>query len=136
MKERLNAVNANLTSAIAAMHDLHTELVNTANAQKKNLLEILAAMRLTRDTMTSLGNMCAQAGASLFDINDFCVDMSDKITATLDGFSTIPSGIYETFVGFCEDCGKEIHTTDLFEKTEDGTLLCSDCVYTPDYIIN
>lgn len=135
MKERLNAVNANLNSAIAAMHDLHTELVAKANFQKRTLIELLKDMALTRSTMITLGDMCSAAGANLLDIGEFCSDMGDKISDTLSVLDDIPVGLYETFVGFCEDCGKEVHDTGIYEKTADGTILCSDCIHEPEVVI-
>lgn len=136
MKERLNAINANLNSAIAAMHDLHTELVAKANSQKRTLIELLKDMAQTRSTMTTLGEMCSAAGANLLDIGEFCSDMSDKIGDTLSVINDIPVGLYETFVGFCDQCGKEIHETDLYyEKTSDG-LHCANCVHGATVVVD
>ena len=55
--------------------------------------------------------------------------MSDKIDDTILDFNDIPTGLYETFVGFCSNCGEELHDTnpDSYEVVDNYDVLCTKC---------
>lgn len=129
MKDRLNVITESLNTAINAIVDLNRDLNATANAQKKSLLALLAEMTETRDNLRTLGKVCGDAGATLLDLNEFCVDVSDKVDDILFDFDNIPAGPYETFVGFCGNCGVELHDTnpDSYEIVDANEVLCIKC---------
>lgn len=129
MKDRLNAITNNLNSVIDSIADLNRDLNATANAQKKSLLALLAEMTETRTNLKALGKVCGDAGAALLDLNEFCDDVSDKIDDILFDFDNIPSGLFETFVGFCSNCGTELHDTnpDSYEVVDNTDVLCTKC---------
>lgn len=131
MMNRLNAINDNLTTLVSDIKALHTDLITHANAQKQSLLAIIADLADTHANLRALGCMTGTAGAALLDLSEVSGDIAEKIDDTLYQFDEIPVGSYETFVGFCEQCGKELHSTDVYEDVDAFDVLCAECAY-PD----
>ena len=128
MKERLTAVNQNLTSAIESINTLQADLFKQANDQKTALIALLAQMHETYVVLKELGAMCKTAGTALLASGKTGIEFSNKIEATLDSFDDIPSGDYATFVDFCEVCGKELHTGDAYAPFAPFDIVCGSCI--------
>lgn len=128
MKERLTAVNNNLTSAINSINDLQKDLFKQANDQKTSLLALLAQMHETYMTLKELSAMCKLAGTALLASGDTGIQFAHKVEATLDAFDEIPSGDFATFVDFCEVCGKELHTGDAYAPFAPFDIVCGSCI--------
>ena len=128
MKERLTAVNNNLTSAINSINDLQKDLFKQANDQKTSLLALLSQMHETYVTLKELSAMCKIAGTALLASGDTGIQFAYKVEATLDAFDEIPSGDFATFVDFCEVCGKELHTGDEYGAIAPFDVVCGGCL--------
>jgi hypothetical protein len=134
MKDRLNAIDTNLTSAVNAIADLRTDLVRALDVHKSDLLTVLNAVKDTRAHLNALGDLCEKAGIILLDVHDDCDDIYDLIGETLLDFDAIPAGSYSTFAGFCDQCGKELHLNDDYDVLDDGSVVCIDCINTPEEV--
>lgn len=132
MMNKLNAINENLTAALTNIDSLSTELIKDANAKKDSLLQILADLGETYGLMKGLGKICATAGATLFNLGDYCDTAAGKVHETLREFDNIPVGSYGTFVGFCDECGEELHAGDEYEVVAPGEVICAKCATTPE----
>lgn len=124
----LNTISEALNKAVSAIEDVQVALFKQANAEKAELLAILGRMQKTQYNIKALSKLCGDTGATLLDIAEIGDDISDKIHNVLLDTGDIPAGIYETFVDFCETCGKELHEDDVF--VSDGMFVhtCMDCV--------
>lgn len=134
MMNRLNAISISLNTILSEISNLNRDLINTADSQKASLLEILAQLGETRSTMRGLSSLCENAGTALLDISEACDDVVEKVDDTLDWVDNIPVGSYGTFVGFCENCGIELHTSDNYEHVDTYEVLCTQCAI-PDAMI-
>lgn len=132
MMNKLNAINENLLAALTSIDSLSTELVKDANAKKDSLLQILADLGESCALMTQLGKICVTAGSTLFNLGEYCDAAADKVHDTILEFDNIPAGSYGTFVGFCGECGEELHAGDGYETVAPGEVICAKCAETPD----
>ena len=134
MMNRLNAISTSLNTILSEIANLNRDLIDTADSQKANLLEILAQLGATRSTMRGLSSLCESAGAALLDVSEACDEVVDKVDETLDWVDGIPVGSYSTFVGFCENCGVELHVSDSYEHIDNYEVLCTKCAI-PDTVV-
>lgn len=128
MMNRLNAVSETLNSALSEIKSIANDLVSIANAKKASILALLAELGETRNMISGLGKLCGDAGSELLDIDEACDTIVCNIDDTFDNFDGIPEGSYETFVGFCDDCGVELHQDDDFELIDALNIRCAECV--------
>ena len=127
MMNRLNAIHENMTALLDSITSLSKDLIQTADAQKATLISIISDLRTTHSTLSTLGQICGAAGATLLDANEDATSLADKINDTLVSIDAIPVGPYMTFVDFCEECGAELHDTDDYERLDAVSVLCADC---------
>lgn len=131
MTNRINAINSNLTAALDGINSLSADLVKAANQHKATLLEILAELGNSYAALSELRKLCNNAGCALLDIGEYCGDTADNIHDTICECENIPTGSYGTFVGFCDECGEELHTGDEYETLDNGNVICVKCATTP-----
>lgn len=122
----ITSVKDALTEAIKTIATVQKTLLNQANTEKANLLALLNEIRGTRETISVFGSVCAETGEALLDTAEFCDGITDKIFYVLDGNQDVPAASYESFVEFCDQCGKEIVVGDKYD-VEGGDYTCAEC---------
>lgn len=127
MINRLNALSDTLNGALNEIRSISNDLVAKADSTKASILQLLTTLGETRNMLHGLSKVCGDFGSACFDISEDCTTIVDNIDDSFDNFDGIPEGSYETFVGFCENCGVELHITDDFEVIDPLTILCADC---------
>jgi hypothetical protein len=127
MMNRLNAVSETLSSALSEIKSIAHDLTSIANAKKASLLALLTELGETRNMLDGLSKLCSDTGASLLDIDEACDTIVCNIDDTFDSLEYLPEGSYETFVGFCYDCGVELHQDDDFEPVDALDIRCAEC---------
>jgi hypothetical protein len=116
-----------LTGAINAVANAQKALFAQANTEKASLITLLKEMAATRKTVIDLAVIAGEAGSSLLDIEELGMDVGDKIFEVLAMDEDVPAGPYETFVEWCDDCGKELHTSDAYTTDGKGFYQCEEC---------
>jgi formylmethanofuran dehydrogenase subunit E len=116
-----------LTNAINAVANAQKTLFAQANTEKASLLALLQEMAATRKTIIDLATIAGEAGSSLLDIEEMGMDVGEKIFDVLAMDEDVPVGPYETFVEWCDDCGKEIHEGDVYTTGNNSLFLCEEC---------
>lgn len=127
MMNRLNALSDTLNGALDEIRSLSNDLISQANSTKASILQLLTTLGETRNMIRGLGKISGDFGAACLDFSDDCDVIVDNIDESFDGFDNLPEGPYETFAGFCSDCGVELHITDDFEQIDPLTILCAEC---------
>ena len=116
-----------LTNAINAVANAQKTLFAQANTEKASLLALLQEMTATRKTIIDLATIAGEAGSSLLDIEEMGMDVGEKVFDVLAMEDNVPVGPYETFVEWCDDCGKEIHDSDAYTADHNNFYLCEEC---------
>ena len=132
MMNRLNAISDTLNGALNEIRSLSNDLITKANSTKASILQLLTTLGETRNTIHGLGKMCGDFGAACLDLSEDCDVIVENIDSSFDNFEGMPEGSYETFVGFCDDCGVELHITDDFEQLDPLSVLCAECALRAD----
>ena len=120
-----------LDNLLTALDSTVADLVGTANEQRRELLNLYGRMQATQADLHEFGSMVGDAGAAMFDLEEFCEDVSAKMQGVLDGgIEDTPISNYEVFVGFCETCGEEILEGEEYSFDGDNGFVCADCLDT------
>lgn len=132
MRTDFTNLHAALDNFLNAMEQTMSELMATANGQRKELLDLYARMYDTQLDLDEFGAIMEDAAGTLEMFSDASYDVSDKIGDVLaDGADAVPTHNYEDFVGFCNECGSEIVSTGDFIIDGDG-YLCGGCYHRDD----
>lgn len=123
----LTEVKDALSSAINAVANAQKALFAQANTEKASLIALLQEMAATRKTVIDLATIAGEAGSSLLDIEELGMDVGEKIFEVLAMDEDVPAGPYETFVEWCDDCGKELHISDAYATDGKGFYQCEEC---------
>ena len=123
----LTEVKDALASAINAVANAQKALFAQANTEKASLIALLQEMAATRKTVIDLAIIAGEAGSSLLDIEEKGMDVGEKIFDVLAMDEDVPAGPYETFVEWCDDCGKELHIRDAYTTDGKGFYQCEAC---------
>lgn len=130
-----NSIRKLFDSALSEIVARNTDLLARANAEREEMLSLVARMRATQADIRALGDVCSEMAAELSDIYCDAQDIVAKIADTLDEPTTLcPVTPYENLVGFCEECGKEVTYEDVGYQydPEDDSVICGDCIPTED----
>jgi hypothetical protein len=118
-----------LDNLLAVLDSATADLVGTANAQRRELLDLYGRMQATNADLIELGSIVGDAGAAMLNIEEMCEDVASKAQNVIEGgLDEIPAADYEDFVGFCETCGNEILVSEEYDRDGDGELVCADCL--------
>lgn len=128
MTNKLNAISENLTAAVKGIADLTREVIRTADEKKASILQLLSDLGEARNTLSALSSLCKTANNTLSTIGADSARVSDIIDDSFYGFEGLPEGSYASFVGFCDDCGKELHNGDSYEPCSAFGVICDECV--------
>lgn len=130
MTDFTNIRNA-LDNLLAVLDSTTADLVGTANAQRKELLDLYSRMQATNADLIEFGSIVGEAGSAMLDIEELCEDVASKAQNVIEGgLSETPGVDYEGFVGFCETCGKEIPVGEEYSYDDDNGFVCGDCLNT------
>lgn len=127
MTNKLNAISENLTAAVQGIADLTRDVIRTADEKKASILSLLVDLGEARNTLSALSSLCKAATSSLSTIGADSARVSDIIDDSFYSFEGLPEGSYASFVGFCDDCGKELHNGDSFEANQPFGVICAEC---------
>jgi hypothetical protein len=117
---------AALENLLQSVADFKTQMFEKANAERKEYIDLFSRMTETHETLTSLAQVCSDAGDTLIHMGADILPVASLVGDVLDG-DNIPSIDYEKFMGVCEDCGKDISVDDDYSYNDEGDLLCPDC---------
>lgn len=127
MTDFTNIHNA-LNNLLTVLDSTASGLVDTANAQKKELLALYDRMQETNKDLAEFGSIVGEAGATMLDIEELCEDVVTKAQNAIEnGIDETPSANYEDFVGFCDTCGNEILVDEKYRYDSDNSLVCGNC---------
>lgn len=127
MMNKVNAINENLTAAVNGIASLTKEIIRTADEKKASILQLLSDLGESRNALSALSNLCKSASTVLTNIGADSARVSDIIDDSFYCFEGLPEGSYASFVGFCDDCGKELHNGDSYETCGAFGVICADC---------
>jgi formylmethanofuran dehydrogenase subunit E len=124
-------IRETLHDLLTALEDTMTDLVSTANEQRKELLALYGRMQATNADLIEFGSIVGEAGTAMLDIEEMCEDVAFKVQNVIEhGIDEAPAVDYEAFVGFCQVCGNEVLADEEYECDGDGELVCADCLDT------
>ncbi len=103
-------------------------MTRAADEKKASILSLLVDLGEARNTLSALSSLCKAATSSLSTIGADSARVSDIIDDSFYSFEGLPEGSYASFVGFCDDCGKELHNGDSFEANQPFGVICAECV--------
>lgn len=112
------------------------ELLTRANAERKEMLSLVARMSATRNEIRDLQILCNEFVEELTGLGADCGELADMISDTLDEpLDFCPTCDYQDLVGYCDECGCEIVGDSTYSYDEaTGTLLCGNCMPETDAI--
>ena len=124
-------IRETLHDLLAALEDTMTDLVGSANAQRKELLALYGRMQATNADLIEFGSIVGEAGTAMLDIEEMCEDVAFKVQNVIEhGIDEAPVVDYEEFAGFCQVCGHEVLVGEEYDCDGDGELVCADCLDT------
>ena len=124
---RLNSVSTAFETALNSLNDFKAELIDSIDQKKNALMGLLDSIAADTNDLHDLGIICGVVGKTLLEIKDNCNEITGNIDDTLLVVDEIPAGSYGTFVGYCADCGLELHVGDTYMDDGDGEIHCMEC---------
>ena len=116
-----------IENLLGAINDFKNQMLEKANAERHELIDLSARMADTYETMTSLSQVCKDTGDSLIATGRTILPIATAIGDVLDGEIPVPSIPYEKYAGVCADCGEDVSNDTDYSYNEDHELLCADC---------
>lgn len=128
MNYELTNLRESLNNFKAMMEEAFNELLDTANQQRREFLDLRDRMSRTHAEITELGEIMNGA-VDTFDLIDYqCDSIAERIADAIEsGAARVPTCNYEELVEFCDECGKPISNGDPYIYTATGEYLCADC---------
>lgn len=118
-----------LNTLLEAVDNTATELITTANGQRKELIALYARMRETNEDLAEFGTMVGEMGGALLDIEELCEDVATKANNAIEsGADRTPDCDYEELVDFCDECGKAIVEKEGYERAAGDWYTCEHCL--------
>lgn len=112
-----------------AMH----ELLNDANDQRRELIDLHQRMYDTNMDLHELAEIAGAGADALIEIDDCCTDVAEKAELVRrEMLDFVPNHNYEEFVDFCAECGGEILVDTDYDIDENGNTVCSFCASPAD----
>jgi hypothetical protein len=127
MNTILSPLKDAIQSLITVVKDTAAALYTESNIRKENLRAALAAMFEARDTMVEFADTCEM----LSTVAEISADMSaatEYVTDMIEEIEVFTSPI-ETFNGYCDNCGKELLTTDEVHLSDEVDFVCAECAH-------
>jgi hypothetical protein len=127
MRTDFTATTEAIDKLISTLSEQVTNLIQTANGQRVEMLALRQKMADTAEDLDELGTILDDAGKEICAAGDICSDIADKIHAALADSDELPSCNYEDFVAICEECGTDITIDSDYEIDDNGHTLCAEC---------
>lgn len=130
MNINFNELKTAFYNLVETFEQSATDTIKEANANKEQLLALYKAISQNAFALSVIADISETMGGKLFDLSERCDNVIANINHSLDeGCYGMPEGDYETFVGFCGKCGKEIHKGDTYGY-DGGDHVCANCLVT------
>lgn len=128
MNTNLTNLRESLNNFKTMMEQAFSELLDTANKQRREFLDLRDRMSRTHSEITELGEVMRGA-VDTFDLIGYqCDSTAERIADAIEsGAARVPTCNYEELVEFCDECGKPIANGDPYIYTATGEYLCADC---------
>ena len=128
MQNLIASLKNDFVSFKTSIEAIQNSLIVRANEERVSMLTLLAKMQETKNLAKEVADLSLELSGLLNDCGEVCIDLYEKVTDVLyDPMELCPSTPYEKFVGFCEDCGKEVVSGDCYSYNEDEELVCEKC---------
>ena len=122
-----DALNSAFSTLAAEIANTQKEIFANANEHRKTFLAALAGMREAEANATKFARMIDGIIEPLADISYECDTLGDRIIDAINEPDMCPQSNFEDFVGYCDECGKEITINTEYEEDIDG-LFCEQCL--------
>lgn len=127
MRTDFTNLRETLDNLIAAIECTAADLLDTANQQRRELIELYSRMSATQANISEFGEMMSEAASVFDDISDVCSNTAVKITDAIEsGCDRVPECNYEDLVEFCDECGRAIVDGENYDCTAAGWYICAD----------
>lgn len=131
MNTNFNELKTAFANLVETFEQSATDAIAEANANKEQLLALYKAMNQNAYALSVISEISETVGSQLFDLSERCENVVANINHSLsEGCYGIPEGDYETFIGFCGKCGKEIHKNDTYGYEGGDEYVCANCLMT------
>lgn len=128
MRTDFTPMNEALSALADAINSTHEKLSQKANAERVELMVLLANMRDTHADMKLFSEMMTSTAQTLAYAGTASNEYAKLIDMTIDGGEgSIPECDYEEFVDFCDGCGKTVSVHDTYQL-KDNECFCADCI--------
>lgn len=127
MTETIALLKTSLADTLRVVRDTAEALRVKADADRENLLALIAGMRETSHEMAQLAEICGEAGDLLHETSEETYRVVDVVNDSLSGADIIPECSYEKFYGYCAECGCELTTDDDIAYNDANEVICADC---------
>lgn len=128
MRTDFTPMNEALSALADAINATHEKLSQKANAERVELMVLLANMRDTHADMKLFGEMMTSTAQTLAYAGAASNEYAKLIDMTIDGGEgSIPECDYEEFVDFCDGCGKTVTVHDQGYIKDGEECLCPEC---------
>ena len=115
-------------SFMASMEGALTDLLSTANGQRKELLSLYQRMADTQADIKEFSEITAEVANTFDDITDVAEDVVVKVGSAIEGGADLtPACDYEDLADFCDECGRAITHDEVYTEDAGGFILCADC---------
>ena len=115
MRTDFTPISNALSALVDTIAGMHRELLDRANAERREALDLYARMQDTYADLSQFGDIVGSAADALCGVSDVADDIGSKVYDAIDGgFPAIPECDYQDFVDFCTACGNTISTNDEF----------------------
>lgn len=124
-----NNIRKSMDTLLAEFVAINTQMLKQANAEREEMLALLARMTETRETFAAMEEVYMEIADEFGSFATDCAEFVDKISDAIeDPTGLCPSIAYEDLQGFCETCGKEIsYSEKAYDTDGDGYIECAKC---------
>lgn len=124
----VNSISKIFDTALAEIVEVNRQILAQANAERVEMLDLVARMQETRETINELGKVYTEVAEELTSMADDHLDISAKIADAIDEPAMLcPSLPYEELAGWCDECGEEISVNEDVYGDGAGDEVCETC---------
>ena len=116
-----------LENLLNSVRDFKAQMLEKANDERKELLDLSYRMADTHETLTSLSQVCGDAGTELMNMGVDTLAVAEVVGRTIDGEIAIPELDYEHYKGVCAECEADVDVDEDYSYNDKGELFCTCC---------